>query len=104
MSKPSTLLISDWLFGGSGKHRLLSALLAGQPGQTWQLAQLARAAGLHPKGSVDVHVAALRQLGLVTGSGAGYAVVSTSPLTRPLRALLRELDSLADAPVDKPPL
>jgi hypothetical protein len=104
MPKPSTLLISDWLFGASGKRRVLSALLAGQPDQTWQLAQLARAAGLHPKGSVDVHVAALRQLGLVTGSGEGYVLVPTSPLARPLKLVLRELESLADAPVDKPPL
>ena len=104
MPKPSTLLISDWLFGASGKRRLLSALLAGRPDRTWQLSQLARAADLHPKGSVDVHVAALRQLGLVTGSGQGYAIVPESPLVRPLRALLRELDSVADAPVDKPPL
>lgn len=104
MPKSSTLLISDWLFGGGGKRRLLSALLAGHPGQKWQLAQLARAAGLHPKGSVDVHVAALRQLGLVTGSREGYTLVPESPLARPLKVLLRELDSLAHAPVDKPPL
>src|SRR4051812_2259032 len=104
MPKPSTLLISDWLFGGSGKHRVLSALLTGQPDKTWRLSQLAHAAGLHPKGSVDVHVAALRQLGLVSGDNEGYTLVAESPLTRPLRALLRELDSLADSPVDKPPL
>ena len=104
MPKPSTLLISDWLFGASGKRRLLSTLLTGRPDETWQLAQLARAAGLHPKGSVDVHVAALRQLGLVTGSGEGYVLVPTSPLVRPLKTLLGELDRLADAPVDKPPL
>jgi hypothetical protein len=104
MSKPSTLRISDWLFGASGKRRLLSALLASEPDQIWQLAHLARAAGLHPKGSVDVHVAALRQLGLVTGNGDGFVLVPTSPLARPLKTLLDELDSLADAPVDKPPL
>jgi hypothetical protein len=104
MPKPSTLLISDWLFGASGKRRLLAALLTGRPDQTWQLAQLARAAELHPKGSVDVHIAALRQLGLIRSSGSGYALVPESPLARPLRRLLRELGSLEDAPVEKPPL
>jgi hypothetical protein len=104
MPKPSTLLISDWLFGGGGKRRLLSALLMSRPEQGWQLAQLARAAGLHPKGSVDVHVAALLQLGLVRRSGGRYVLVPESPLTRPLRALLRELEGVPNAPVDKPPL
>jgi hypothetical protein len=104
MPKPSTLLISDWLFGGGGKRRLLAALLAGRPDQSWQLSQLAREAQLHPKGSVDVHVAALRQLGLIKRVGARYMLVAESPLARPLKAVLQQLDGLEDAPVDKPPL
>jgi hypothetical protein len=104
MPKPSTLLISDWLFGGGGKRRLLAALLGGRPDQDWRLSQLARAAELHPKGSVDVHLAALRQLGLIRRSGAVYTLVPDSPLARPLRALMRELEELPDAPVDKPPV
>ena len=103
MSKPSSLLLRDWLFGGPGKRRLLMALLGGNSDQGWRQAQLARAADLHPKGSVDVHLAALRQLGLITRSGNEYRLVDESPLARPLRAVLRALEALPETPVDKPP-
>lgn len=101
--KVSSLELADWLFGASGKRRLLVRLLAHDAPGSWSQAQLARAAGLHAKGSVDVHLAALCQLRLLCRRGGVYRLRERSPLLEPLRSLLAELERLPAVPVKKPP-
>ena len=104
MPKTSTLIVGDWLFGAYGKRRLLDVLLRGdEPRRGWRQAELAELARLSAKGSVDVHLAALAQLGVVKRSGAFYSVAPDCPLVRPLRTLLTELAALPADPVRKPP-
>lgn len=97
--EPATL--RDWLFGASGKRRLIEALLAAG-GRPMTQAELARRAGLTPKGTVDGHLAALQQAGLVRRDASGYRADVTSPLASPLRALLSALEALPDDPVERP--
>jgi hypothetical protein len=100
MAKPK-LGARDWLFGAGGKRRLLEALLA-ERRRTWTEAELARAAGLHPKGSVDVHIAALMQIGVLARTGTNYGLVADHPLIRPLGRVLAVLSSLDDALLQRP--
>jgi hypothetical protein len=95
--------LRDWLFGAAGKRRLLRVLLDEKaPAAGWREAELAGRAGLHKKGSVDEHLAALAQLDLVDASGGRYRLNARSPLLPPLRKLLRELDRLPDDEVVRP--
>jgi hypothetical protein len=102
MSKPK-LRIRDWLFGAGGKRRLLEALLRDQT-RSWTEAELARAAGLHAKGSVDVHIAALVQIGMLSRVRGSYGLVPGHPLIAPLGRLLSIVDALEDAELQRPPL
>ncbi len=102
MSKPK-LRVRDWLFGAGGKRRLLEALLTGGS-RSWTEAELARAAGLHAKGSVDVHIAALVQLGMLTHAHDGYRLTRRHPLVAPLRRLLTVIASVEDADLQRPPV
>jgi hypothetical protein len=92
----------DWLFGAGGKRRLLEALLAAAPGRRWTEAELARAAGLHAKGSVDVHLLALVQLGVLVRSGGDYELVPRHPLVRPLRLVVEALAAVEDRALERP--
>lgn len=89
------------MFGAGGKRRLVASVLTA-PDRRWTEAQLARAAGLHSKGSVDEHVAAMVQLGLLARDGLTLRLVGDSPLADPLRQLLGVLDQLPDEPIDRP--
>lgn len=100
MSKPR-LRLRDWLFGAGGKRRLLKAILEGG-NRSWTEADLARAAGLHMKGSVDVHVRALVQLGVLTEDLSRYRLSRRHPLIQPLRRLLAVVESIEDADVERP--
>jgi len=64
--------------------------------------QLARAAGLTTKGTVDEHLAALQQAGLVAHDARGYWADGTSPLFGPLRSLMIALEAVPDEPVQRP--
>jgi hypothetical protein len=97
------LRLRDWLFGAGGKRRLLEVLLDGGS-RSWTEAELARAAGLHLKGSVDVHVRALVQLGLLTEDANRYRLSRRHALVQPLRRLLAVVGSIEDADVERPPL
>lgn len=101
MPKPK-LRCRDWLFGAGGKRRLLEALLSGK-GRAWSEAELARVAGLHAKGSVDVHLAALVQLGLLTRHHDGYRLMREHPLVKPLRRVLDVVALLEDVELARPP-
>jgi hypothetical protein len=101
MPKPK-LRLRDWLFGAGGKRRLLEALLA-EEGRTWTEAELGRAAHLHAKGSVDVHVKALVQLGVLRKEGRHYMLVGGHPLVAPLRMLLAVMGTFDDAELERPP-
>jgi hypothetical protein len=97
------LRLRDWLFGAGGKRRLLEAILEGGR-RSWTEAELARAAGLHAKGSVDVHVSALVQLGVLVEDSGRYQLRARHELVRPLRRLLAVVASVEDAEIDRPPL
>lgn len=101
MSKPK-LRLRDWLFGAGGKRRLLDALL-GDADRAWSEAELASSAELHAKGSVDVHVKALVQLGVLSESGSSYRLVRDHPLIKPLRQVLAALETIEDAELERPP-
>lgn len=102
LGKPR-LTLRDWLFGAGGKRRLLEVLLTTTP-QRWTQTELARAAGLHVKGSVDVHIVALLQLGILDESGDRYFIDRGSPLVPPLRTLVEALAAIDDAKLKRPPL
>jgi hypothetical protein len=98
----SKLRLRDWLFGAGGKRRLLDALLSDDE-REWTEAELANSAGLHTKGSVDVHVKALVQLGVLSEESLSYRVVPAHPLIEPLRDLLAVLEEIQDAELKRPP-
>lgn len=100
MSRPK-LRLHDWLFGAGGRRRLLEVVLAGNE-DGWLEAELAALAELHKKGSVDVHLRPLVQLGLLKKSGSCYRLNRASKLVRPLRQLLAALRELPDAEIDRP--
>jgi hypothetical protein len=102
MSKPK-LSLRDWLFGAGGKRRLLEAIVASE-GRAWTEAELARASGLHAKGSVDVHVRALVQIGMLGEERKLYRLVQSHPLVVPLRALLMAVAAIEDTDIRRPPL
>jgi hypothetical protein len=101
LSKPK-LRLRDWLFGAGGKRRLIDALLSDDE-REWTEAELASCAELHAKGSVDVHVKALVQLGVLTEKSLCYRVVRAHPLVKPLRDLLAVLEEIQDAELKRPP-
>lgn len=101
MPRPRATL-RDWLFGASGKRRLIAALLA-QDDEPIRQADLAREAGLTVKGTVDEHLAALVQAGLARRHPDGrFSANVASPLHRPLVALLQALDGVPEVPVERP--
>lgn len=100
MPKPK-LRLRDWLFGGAGKRQLLEQLIA-EEGRAWTQTELADAAGLTPKGSVDEHLAALRQLKLVSRRGAVYRFNSSHELAKPLRDVLAVVEALPNVPLKRP--
>ncbi|MGO9791258.1 MAG: hypothetical protein ACLP8S_17710 [Solirubrobacteraceae bacterium] len=101
MSKPK-LRLRDWLFGAGGKRRLIDALLS-DADRVWSEAELASSAELHAKGSVDVHVKALVQLGVLSEDGLSYRLVRDHPLIKPLRQVLAELETIEDTELKRPP-
>lgn len=101
MSKPK-LRLRDWLFGAGGKRRLLDALLA-HADREWTEAQLASSAELHAKGSVDVHIKALVQLGVLREDALSYRLVRGHPLIKPLRQVLTVLETIEDTELERPP-
>jgi hypothetical protein len=92
----------DWLFGGRGKRRLLAELLR-QPDRTWTQTELAHAAALGAKGSVDEHLLALVQLRVLTSEGRRYQLERSSPLVKPLHDLLSVIEQVPDEEIRRPP-
>jgi len=94
--------LSDWLFGASGgKRRLIERVLA-EPGVDWTQAAIARTLGLNPKGSVDEHLAALTQLGVLERSGSAYRLQASSQVGTALQPLLMALEPFVGTPFDRP--
>jgi hypothetical protein len=94
--------LRDWVFGSTGKRKLLAAVLA-EPERRWSKQALADAAGVHRKGGVDGHVLALRQLGLLRRrQGGRWVLVADSELVEPLQRLLEALQRLPDRTLDRP--
>lgn len=98
----SKLRLRDWLFGAAGKRRLIASVLTSAP-RSWNEAELARAAGLHAKGSVDVHIRALVQLGVLVEENGRYRLDAPHPLVQPLRELLAVIASVEDAELNRVP-
>lgn len=94
--------LRDWLFGAPGKRLLLEALFHVE-GRVWSQAELASAAGMHPKGSVDEPLLALLQLGLVIQEDGRYRLRSDHDLAAPLRDLLLALQAVPNGDVSRPP-
>jgi hypothetical protein len=93
--------LPDWLVGARGKRRLLEALVH-EPGRAWNQTQLAAASGLGKHGSVDEHLAALVQSGVVVDANGVFTLDQASALVEPLRRVLAAWGSLPDEPVRKP--
>jgi hypothetical protein len=98
----SKLRLRDWLFGAGGKRRLLHALLS-ESDRVWSEAELANSAELHAKGSVDVHLMALVQLGVLSQDGLSYRLVQSHGLIKPLRQVLAALETIEDIELERPP-
>ena len=96
--RPATL--RDWLFGSEAKRLVLKALIADHD-RHWTKRALADAARVSRHGGVDEHVAALRQLGLLTADGARWRLVANHPLIDPIGHLLAELDNVPAAELDR---
>lgn len=102
MPKPK-LRLRDWLFGGAGKRRLLLALLLEEQ-RVWTQVELARAAGLKEKGSVDDYLVALDQLDLLSRGGDGsYRFNRRHPIVEPLRELLDLIEAVPDDALHRAP-
>lgn len=94
--------LSDWLFGASGaKRRLIERVLA-EADVDWTQAAIARALGLNPKGSIDEHLAALTQLGVLERSGTAYRLQPSSQVGAALRPLIMSLEPFVGTPFDRP--
>lgn len=79
---------------------MASLLNPAASGRTWTQTELAEASGLGRKGSVDVHLAGLLQVGMVERDGSRYSVGAATPLVRALTALLDATQDLPDRPID----
>lgn len=88
MPEPSAL--RDWLFAKQSKRRLLESLL-GDPERSWSRADLTRAAGLHSKARMDLHLQPLLESGLIGRRGNRYVLVPGTGMAQALRELLVEL-------------
>ncbi len=102
--------LPDWLFSAPIKRRVLEALLA-EPDRAWTERALAIEVGANIRGSVDEHLAALVQMGLVERESAGdryllKPVAALEPhelvIRMALETLLPALRLLPDDEVAKP--
>ncbi len=91
------------MFGAGGKRRLLNALLRDDVDRAWRETELASSAELHAKGSVDVHLKALLQLGVLSEENLSYRLVRDHPLVEPLRDVLAALETIEDTELKRPP-
>jgi DNA-binding IclR family transcriptional regulator len=104
--------LPDWLFGSPNRKRLLELLLlAEEQARAWRQAEIAKALGAHPKGSVDEHLHALVQLGLLERleGPPRFRLVAAQELPthlrhvrRGLRLILLGLQDVPDDPVARP--
>lgn len=85
----------DWLFGSAPRRRLLEEVLGAAPPEGgWTKTELARAAGVSPKGGVDEHVAGLASLGILEPRDRRWFPGESVALGGALRRVLHELESL----------
>ena len=81
-----------------GARNYGEALLRDDPHRAWSKADLARAAGVSPKGGIDEHVAGFVRIGLVEPRDRGYALADPPPPYVPsLKRLLVQMAALPDA-------
>lgn len=103
MARPPAGL-ADWLFSAPAKRRLLTLL--SHPDaleKQWSEAELARELGVARNGSLDEHLHALVQIGLVERSApARYRVVPPRDLAPHLAALRSGLFEVTQALTDVP--
>lgn len=93
-------LLPDWFLGGAGKRRLLQALVdehhpLWRVGPPWSARQLADAAELHEKNTVQRHLRVLKEAGLLARDSLGrWTVEHDSELLAPLRSYLQAVNRL----------
>jgi hypothetical protein len=99
MPRPA-LRSRDWLFGSDAKRKLLMVLIE-QPEVAWTKGALAREIGVHPKGALDQHLAALRELGVARHVDERWQLDPLNALVEPLRRLLDAVADIPDKPLDR---
>jgi hypothetical protein len=88
----------DWLFGSDTKRQLL-AVLTGDPGAAWTKAALAKKVGVHPKGGLDEHLRALREMEVAQESDGLWSLDPAHALIGPLKRVLAVVETLPDRPL-----
>lgn len=83
------------------KRRLIERVVLDKRG-SWTQTELADAIGANPKGSINDHLAALVQLGVLWRRGALYYPQRHQPLFRALAGLLAALASVRDVKLKRP--
>jgi hypothetical protein len=73
-----------------------------EPDRAWTQTELARAARLGTKGSVDEHLLALVQLEVLRQHGGSYVLNRESAIVKPLRDLLAATEQLPDDEIARP--
>lgn len=102
--------LPDWLFSAPIKRRLFHVLFVVEPDREWSELELARRVGSGKNGSIDEHLQALCQLGLLEQIGRRqYRVKLTDELQPPLQEIRSALATIAaalqlvpDEPVRRP--
>jgi hypothetical protein len=97
---PKELSARDWLLGSRPRRLALEALLSVPP-RAWRVQELVERCGVGSRG-LDSHLRGLEHLGLAVRTEAGWvAPARSSPLARPLRALLRALEHVDEVGLDE---
>jgi DNA-binding transcriptional ArsR family regulator len=104
--------LPDWIFSAPNKRRVIAYVLAARnSGKVIGEREVARALGVDPRGSVDEHLFALAQLGLLERREGPrrFKILEPAqhtPLARELSdalgALLEALEQVEEVPVDRP--
>lgn len=95
------LTARDWIFGSRPRRLALRFVLDEQaPTEGWTKAEIARAAGVSPKGGADEHVVGLQALRLLAKNDGRYRA-RENELARHLTAVLELLEDVPEVRVDQ---
>lgn len=104
--------LPDWIFSAPNKRRVIAYVLASRnQGKVIGERELAHLLGVDPRGSIDEHLFALAQLGLLERRERPrrFQILRPAQMTKVARELSDALDALLDAleevdevPVERP--